>query len=46
MENSTMKEKKQYSPPAIVFETDLETKAGSPLGNPTDGLGLPGLEDQ
>ena len=41
-----MKEKKQYSSPEIVFETNLETKAGSPLGNPDPGLTLPGLEDQ
>ena len=42
-----MEDKKQYSPPEIVFETDLETKAGSPLGNPdSDLLSIPGLEDQ
>ncbi len=41
-----MSEKKQYISPEIVFETDLETKAGSPLGNPDSGLTLPGLEDQ
>ena len=41
-----MNEKKQYTSPEIVFETDLETKAGSPLGNPDSGLTLPGLEDQ
>ena len=39
-------DKKQYITPEIIFETDLETKAGSPLGSPTDGLGLPGLEEQ
>ncbi len=26
------KDKKTYSKPEIVFETDLETKAGSPIG--------------
>lgn len=41
-----MNEKKQYTTPEIVFETDLETKAGSPLGNPDSELTLPGLEDQ
>ncbi len=41
-----MNEKKQYSSPEIVFETDLETKAGSPLGIPDSDLTLPGLEDQ
>jgi len=42
-----MTEKKQYATPEIVFETDLETKAGSPLGNPdSDLLSIPGLEDQ
>ena len=34
-------EKKQYSTPKIIFETDLETKAGSPLGiGPDDGIEL------
>ena len=27
-------EKKAYTTPAILLETDLETKAGSPLGDP------------
>jgi len=27
-------EKKKYTPPEIIFETTLETKAGSPLGVP------------
>lgn len=31
MENQ---EKKTYIAPAIIFETGLETKAGSPLGAP------------
>ena len=40
-------EKKQYVSPEIIFETDLETKAGSPLGSPMDpGLDLlPGAEE-
>lgn len=40
-------EKKQYASPEIIFETDLETKAGSPLGSPMDpGLDLlPGAEE-
>lgn len=40
-------DKKQYFSPEIIFETDLETKAGSPLGSPNDiGLDiLPGFED-
>ena len=33
MEN---KDKKQYVAPKIIFETDLEVKAGSPLGGPID----------
>jgi len=37
-----MKEKRYY-PPAIIYEADLETKAGTPLGNPDPGL-FPGLE--
>lgn len=45
-DKNTMNEKKQYSSPEIVFETDLETKAGSPLGIPDSDLTLPGLEDQ
>ena len=33
-----LSEKKEYTTPEILFETDLETKAGSPLGlpNPID----------
>ena len=35
------KDKKQYIAPEIIFETDLETKAGSPLGGGTvDGIEL------
>jgi hypothetical protein len=30
------KEKKQYTAPEIIYETDLEVKAGTPLGNPID----------
>ena len=39
-----MDKKKKYTPPAIIFETDLETKAGSPgPPKPCDDnlLGLP-----
>ena len=28
--------KKQYTPPKIIFETSLETKAGTPLGGPAE----------
>ena len=42
-ENTT---KKSYITPEIIFETDLETKAGSPLGNPDAGLLLPGFEEE
>ena len=39
-------DKKEYTTPEIIFETDLETKAGSPLGLPTDDLfELPDFED-
>jgi hypothetical protein len=37
------KEKKRYTKPEILFETDLETKAGSPIGGGTgsaDGIEL------
>ena len=39
-------EKKEYTSPAILLETDLETKAGSPLGlpNPIESLDLPDFE--
>ena len=36
-------DKKQYTAPEIIFETDLETKAGSPIGGGTgsaDGIEL------
>jgi hypothetical protein len=43
------KEKKPYTPPEIIFETDLETKAGSPLGPGTgqdEGIDLfPGIDN-
>lgn len=29
-------DKKQYISPEIIFETSLETKAGTPLGGPVD----------
>ena len=28
--------KKKYIAPEIIFETDLEVKAGTPLGNPSN----------
>jgi hypothetical protein len=34
-------DRKPYSPPEIVHELELETRAGSPLGLP-DPLDLPG----
>lgn len=40
MENQ---DKKKYSPPKIIFEINLETKAGSPLGgNESDVELFPG----
>lgn len=41
-----MSEKRSYSTPEIVFETDLETKAGSPLGAPNPDLPILGIEDE
>lgn len=35
-----METKKEYKTPEIIFETDLETKAGSPLGLPGVGIDL------
>jgi len=35
-----MEEKKQYVTPEIVFETDLEVKAGSPLGGNIEPIEL------
>lgn len=40
-----MEEKKTYTAPEIIFETNLETKAGSPLGAPSPGLDIPGFEE-
>jgi hypothetical protein len=31
-----MQDKKKYKPPEIIFETELEVKAGSPLGSAPD----------
>ena len=44
MENQ---DKKAYITPAIIFETDLEVKAGSGLGGPVDSeIDLfPGIDD-
>jgi hypothetical protein len=38
-------DKKQYITPEIIFETDLEVKAGTPLGGPEEpGIDLfPGI---
>ncbi len=33
-------DRKSYTPPAIVLELELETRAGSPLGLPDDLLDL------
>ena len=41
-----MNNKKTYIAPEIIFEMNLETKAGSPLGQPDPGLSLPGLEEE
>ena len=38
-------EKLAYEPPAVVYESELEVRAGSPLGLPdpwADPLALPG----
>jgi hypothetical protein len=40
-------DKKQYTQPEIIFETNLETKAGSPLGSPPSDEGInlfPGID--
>ena len=44
MENQ---DKKAYIAPEIIFESDLEVKAGTPLGSPVDtGIDLfPGIDD-
>ncbi len=34
-------DKQAYDPPAVVYESELEVRAGSPLGLP-DPLALPG----
>ena len=39
------KSKKPYTPPAIIHELELETRAGSPLApDGIDPLGLTGLD--
>ena len=40
-----IQDKKQYIAPEIIFETDLEVKAGSPIGDSGDpGIDLfPGI---
>lgn len=44
MENQ---DKKQYSTPEIIFETDLEVKAGTPLGGIDSEIDLfPGIDEQ
>ena len=41
-----MQDKKQYIAPEIIFETDLEVKAGSPFGISEPGIELvPGGEE-
>jgi len=36
--------RRPYTPPAILHELELETRAGSMLGIPDDRSGLPGNE--
>lgn len=41
MENQDLEpkqERKPYEPPAVVYETELEVRAGSPLGMPDPWL--------
>lgn len=33
-----------YSAPEIIFETELETNAGTPLGSSDPGISLPGFD--
>ena len=42
-----IEEDKLYIPPAIIYEADLETKAGTPIGNPDPDPGwlLPGVDE-
>ena len=40
--------KKAYITPEIIFETDLEVKAGTPLGSPPNDTGIdlfPGIDE-
>lgn len=40
--------KKEYIAPEIIFETDLEVKAGTPLGSPPIDSGIdlfPGINE-
>ena len=39
------KDKKQYTKPEIILETNLETKAGSPLGVELPEFELPDLNE-
>jgi len=36
---------KPYTPPEIIYETELETKAGTPLGDPDPGFLFPELDE-
>lgn len=38
--------RKEYKKPEITHELDLETTAGSPLGNPIDPLSMPGGSEE
>ena len=45
MENQ---DKKAYNAPEIIFEADLEVKAGTPLGSPPNDAGIdlfPGINE-
>ena len=38
-------QREEYVKPEIIHELDLETKAGSPMGNPVDPLLDPGAPE-
>jgi len=39
---SATQERKPYEPPTVVYEAELEVRAGSPLSRPADLLDLLG----
>ena len=40
LEQEKQEEKRPYGPPAIIYSGQISTRAGSPIGSPSDSEGI------